>query len=204
MPSFDVISKINYQEFDNALANCLREIANRYDFKGLNISIERKDKIITTLAPDELKLKQVNELLQVHLIRRKVDPRVIIIKNSEGAAGGTIRQVSELAEGISQENAKKIIADVKKLKLKIQIKIQGEELRAQGKKRDDLQEAISAIEAIDIGLPIEFINFRDQLNMIEIILGIFIIVVVGFYLFRPTSKQEEKDLKSKNNWRGGF
>ncbi|MDA9678844.1 YajQ family cyclic di-GMP-binding protein [Candidatus Pelagibacter sp.] len=161
MPSFDVISKINYPEFDNALANCLREITNRYDFKGLNISIERKDKTITTLAPDELKLKQVNELLQVHLIRRKVDPRVITVKNSESAAGTTIRQVSELKEGISQENAKKIIADVKKLKLKIQIKIQGEELRAEGKKRDDLQEAISAIEAIDIGLPIEFVNFRD-------------------------------------------
>ena len=161
MPSFDVISKINYPEFDNALANCLREITNRYDFKGLNISIERKDKTITTLAPDELKLKQVNELLQVHLIRRKVDPRVITIKNSEIAAGTTIRQVSELKEGITQENAKKIITDVKKLKLKIQIKIQGEELRAEGKKRDDLQEAISAIEAIDIGLPIEFVNFRD-------------------------------------------
>ena len=161
MPSFDVISKINYQEFDNALANCLREITNRYDFKGLNISIERKDKTITTLAPDELKLKQVNELLQVHLIRRKVDPRVITVKNSESAAGTTIRQVSELKEGISQENAKKIITDVKKLKLKIQIKIQGEELRAEGKKRDDLQEAISAIETIDIGLPIEFVNFRD-------------------------------------------
>ena len=161
MPSFDVISKINYPEFDNALANCLREIGNRYDFKGLKISIERKDKIITTLAPDELKLKQVNELLQIHLIRRKVDPRVIAIKNSESAAGTTIRQVSELEEGISQENAKKIISDIKKLKLKIQIKIQGEELRADGKKRDDLQEAISAIEAIDIGLPIEFVNFRD-------------------------------------------
>jgi len=161
MPSFDVISKINYPEFDNALANCLREITNRYDFKGLNISIERKDKIITTLAPDELKLKQVNELLQVHLIRRKVDPRVITVKNSESAAGTTIRQISELKEGISQENAKKIIADIKKLKLKIQIKIQGEELRAEGKKRDDLQEAISAIETIDIGLPIEFVNFRD-------------------------------------------
>ena len=161
MPSFDVISKINYPEFDNALANCLREITNRYDFKGLNISIERKEKTITTLAPDELKLKQVNELLQVHLIRRKVDPRVITVKNSESASGTTIRQVSELKEGISQENAKKIIADVKKLKLKIQIKIQGEELRAEGKKRDDLQEAISAIQAIDIGLPIEFVNFRD-------------------------------------------
>jgi uncharacterized protein YajQ (UPF0234 family) len=161
MPSFDVISKINYPEFDNALANCLREIGNRYDFKGLKISIERKDKIITTLATDELKLKQVNELLQIHLIRRKVDPRVITIKNSESAAGTTVRQVSELEEGISQENAKKIIADIKKLKLKIQIKIQGEELRAEGKKRDDLQEAMAAIEAIDIGLPIEFVNFRD-------------------------------------------
>jgi cyclic-di-GMP-binding protein len=161
MPSFDLISKINYQEFDNALANCLREISNRFDFKGLNISIERKDKTITTLAPDNLKLKQVNELLQTHLIRRKVDPRVLNLKNSENATGGTIRQISELKEGISQENAKKIITHIKSLKLKIQIKIQGEELRADGKKRDDLQEAIAAIKTIDIGLPIEFVNFRE-------------------------------------------
>ena len=161
MPSFDVISKINYQEFDNALANCLREISNRFDFKGLQISIERKDKIITTLAPDNLKLKQVNELLQTHLIRRKVDPRVLSIKNSENATGGTIRQISELKEGISQENAKKITTHIKTLKLKIQIKIQGEELSVDGKKRDDLQEAIAAIKTIDIGLPIEFTNFRE-------------------------------------------
>ena len=161
MPSFDVISKINYQEFDNALANCLREIGNRYDFKGLQISIERKDKNITTIAPDELKLKQVNELLQTHLVRRKVDPRVLEVKSSEGASGGAIRQVSELKEGISQENAKKVVADIKKLKLKVQVKIQGDELRVDGKKKDDLQEAIAAIKAIEIGLPIEFTNFRD-------------------------------------------
>ena len=161
MPSFDVISKINYQEFDNALANCLREIGNRYDFKGLHISIERKDKIITTAAPDELKLKQVNELLQTHLVRRKVDPRVVSMKSSESASGGSIRQISELKEGISQENSKKVIADIKKLKLKIQIKIQGEELRVDGKKKDDLQEAMNAIKYIDIGLPMEFVNFRD-------------------------------------------
>ena len=220
MPSFDVISKINHQEFDNALSNCLREISNRFDFKGLHISIDRKDKLITTIAPDELKLRQVNELLQTHLIRRKVDPRVVSmkssesasggsirqiselkegisqenakkviadikklkqvnellqthlvrrkvdprvseVKSSEGASGGSIRQVSELKEGISQENAKKVIADIKKLKLKIQIKIQGDELRVDGKKKDELQEAISAIKSIDIGLPIEFVNFRD-------------------------------------------
>ena len=161
MPSFDVISKINHQEFDNAITNCLREISNRFDFKGLHISIERKENLITTVAPDELKLRQVNELLQTHLIRRKVDPRVLILKSSESASGGSIRQLNELKEGISQENAKKIIADIKKLKIKIQIKIQGEELRVDGKKKDDLQEAISAIKSIDIGLPIEFVNFRD-------------------------------------------
>ena len=161
MPSFDVISKINHQEFDNALSNCLREISNRFDFKSLQISIDRKDKLITTIAPDELKLRQVNELLQTHLIRRKVDPRVVSMKSSESASGGSIRQISELKEGISQENAKKVIADIKKLKLKIQIKIQGDELRVDGKKKDDLQEAISAIKSIDIGLPIEFVNFRD-------------------------------------------
>ena len=161
MPSFDVISKINFQEFDNALANCMREIANRYDFKGLKISIERKDKTITIIATDELKLNQVNELLETHLVRRKVDPRVLSIKNSENSSGGTIRQISELKEGISQENAKKIIGDIKKLKLKIQVKIQGEELRVDGKKKDSLQEAMTAIRAIEIGLPIEFINFRD-------------------------------------------
>ena len=161
MPTFDVISKINHQEFDNALSNCLREINNRFDFKGLHISIERKDKLITTVAPDELKLRQVNELLQTHLIRRKLDPRVVSMKSSESASGGSIRQISELKEGISQENAKKVIVNIKKLKLKIQIKIQGDELRVDGKKKDDLQEAIGAIKSIDIGLPIEFVNFRD-------------------------------------------
>ena len=161
MPTFDVISKINHQEFDNALSNCLREISNRFDFKGLNISIERKENLIITIAPDELKLRQVNELLQTHLIRRKVDPRILNMKSSENASGRSIRQLNELKEGISQENAKKIIAEIKKLKLKIQIKIQGDELRVDGKKKDELQEAIDAIKSFDIGLPIEFVNFRD-------------------------------------------
>ncbi len=161
MPSFDVISKINHQEFDNALSNCLREISNRFDFKGLHISIERKENLITIVAPDELKLRQVNELLQTHLIRRKVDPRIFNMKSSENASGRSIRQLNELKEGISQENAKKIIAEIKKLKLKIQIKIQGDELRVDGKKKDELQEAIDAIKSIDIGLPIDFVNFRD-------------------------------------------
>ena len=160
MPSFDIISKINFQEFDNAIANCLREIDNRYDFKGFQISIDRKDNIVTIMVPDELKLKQVNELLKTHLIRRKVDPRILEIASSEGASGGTIRLIIELKEGINQENAKKIVSEIKKIKLKVQVKIQGDELRVDGKKKDDLQEAIAAIKNINIGLPIEFVNFR--------------------------------------------
>ena len=103
MPSFDVISKINYQEFDNALSNCLREIGNRYDFKGLTITIERKDKNITTVAPDELKLKQVNELLQTHLVRRKVDPRVIEIKK------GDVVYIAGNSKHALQNNGKEVL-----------------------------------------------------------------------------------------------
>ena len=112
------------------------------------------------MVPDELKLKQVNELLKTHLIRRKVDPRILEIASSEGASGGTIRLIIELKEGINQENAKKIVSEIKKIKLKVQVKIQGDELRVDGKKKDDLQEAIAAIKNINIGLPIEFVNFR--------------------------------------------
>jgi len=161
MPSFDVTSRINYQEFDNALLNCLREISNRYDFKDLKIVIERKEKILTTVATDNIKLKQVNDLLSTHLIRRKVDPRVLKIKSTETATGGSVRQLSDVKEGIDQESAKKIINEVKNLKLKIQIKIQGDELRVDGKKKDDLQAAIEIIQKIDIGQPVNFTNFRD-------------------------------------------
>jgi len=161
MPSFDVTSRINYQEFDNALSNCLREISTRYDFKDLKIVIERKEKILTTVATDNIKLKQVNDLLSTHLIRRKVDPRVLKIKSTETATGGSVRQLSDLKEGIDQESAKKIINEVKNLKLKIQIKIQGDELRVDGKKKDELQATIGIIQKIDIGQPVNFTNFRD-------------------------------------------
>jgi len=163
MPTFDVVSKISYQELNNALSNCLREINTRYDFKGLNIAIEfkEKEKQIITLAPDNMKLKQINDLFTGHLVRRKIDPRIIKIKNVEDATGNSKRQTVDLQEGIDQESAKKIISQVKSSKIKVQVKIQGDELRVDGKKKDDLQEAIAAIKAIDIGLPIDFVNFRD-------------------------------------------
>ena len=163
MPTFDVVSKISYQELNNALSNCLREINTRYDFKGLNIAIEfkEKEKQIVTLAPDNMKLKQINDLFTGHLVRRKIDPRIIKIKSVEDATGNYKRQTVELQEGIDQESAKKIITQVKSSKIKVQVKIQGDELRVDGKKRDDLQETMQLIRGIDIGRPVEFTNFRD-------------------------------------------
>ena len=163
MPTFDVVSKISYQELNNALSNCLREINTRYDFKGLNIAIEfkEKEKQIVTLAPDNMKLKQINDLFTGHLVRRKIDPRIIKIKSVDDATGNSKRQTVELQEGIDQESAKKIITQVKSSKIKVQVKIQGDELRVDGKKRDDLQETMQLIRGIDIGRPVEFTNFRD-------------------------------------------
>ncbi len=121
--------------------------------QGRGFTIRKRTSTITFVVSDDRNYRSNGP--------RKVDPRVINIKNSETATGGTVRQISELKEGIDQESAKKIITQIKSLKLKIQVKIQGEELRADGKKRDDLQEAIAAIRTIDIGQPMEFVNFRD-------------------------------------------
>ena len=163
MPSFDVISKVNQQELTNAISNCNREISTRFDFKGLHIVIEanQKENLITVVAPDDLKLKQVNELLKGHLIKRKIDPRIFDIQTAVEATGAAKRQIIKIKEGISQEAAKKIISEIKKTKIKVQIKIQGNELRADGKKKDDLQEVMRFIKDVDIGQPVEFTNFRD-------------------------------------------
>lgn len=109
MPTFDVVSKVSFQELNNALSNCLREINTRYDFKGLNIAIEfkEKEKQIVILAPDNMKLNQINDLFISHLVRRKLDPRIVKVKSVEDATGNSKRQTSDLQEGIDQESAKK-------------------------------------------------------------------------------------------------
>tara|TARA_B100000941_G_scaffold289557_1_gene269203 strand:- start:286 stop:777 length:492 start_codon:yes stop_codon:yes gene_type:complete len=163
MPSFDVISKVNQQELINAISNCTREISTRFDFKGLHVLIEanQKENLITVVAPDDLKLKQVNELLKGHLVKRKIDPRIFDPQAVVEATGASKRQIIKIKEGISQESAKKIVSEIKKTKIKVQIKIQGNELRVDGKKKDNLQEAMHLIKSIDIGQPVEFTNLRD-------------------------------------------
>ena len=108
MPSFDVVSRVDFQEIDNAIANALREITNRYDFKGSNTSVERKEKIITIVTDDDLKLSQVDDILISHFVRRNLDPLVLGKKDKEKAGGDRIRQTISLVEGIEQDVAKKI------------------------------------------------------------------------------------------------
>ena len=161
MPSFDVVSRIDHQEIDNAIGNATREITTRYDFKGSNTSIEKKENSIVVLTDDEMKAGQVNDMLVTHFVRRKVDPLCLKKKELEKAGGNKIKQIYDLIEGIDQSICKKLIADVKSSKIKVQVKINGNELRVDGKKKDDLQSVIKLIESSNIGIPIQFINFRD-------------------------------------------
>ncbi len=161
MPSFDVVSRLDFQEIDNAIGNATREILNRYDFKGSDTSIERKENEVTVITDDELKLNQVHDLIVTHLVRRKVDPLTLSKKSMEKAGGNKVRQLYNLIEGIEQSIAKKITADVKSSKIKVQVKINGNELRVDGKKKDDLQTVMQMIEDSNIGIPVQFVNFRD-------------------------------------------
>ena len=161
MPSFDVVSRLDHQEIDNAIGNATREITTRYDFKGSNTSIEKKDNSIVVLTDDEMKAGQVNDMLVTHFVRRKVDPLCLKKKELEKAGGNKIKQIYDLIEGIDQSICKKLIADVKSSKIIVQVKINGNELRVDGKKKDDLQSVIQLIESSNIGIPIQFINFRD-------------------------------------------
>jgi uncharacterized protein YajQ (UPF0234 family) len=161
MPSFDIVSKLDLAEVDNALAGLMREIATRFDFKGSQSSVEREESALTLRADDELKLRQVQELLRMHLVRRKVDPGAVEFKTPEKAAGQTVRQTVALRQGIDQELARRIVRALKDSKLKVQAAIQGDELRISGKKRDDLQAAITLVRALKIEQPLQYVNFRE-------------------------------------------
>ena len=161
MPSFDIVSRIDLAEVDNALTAIKREISTRFDFKGSKCSIERLEEILTIVADDELKLKQMHDLLKVHLTRRKVDPAALDYKTAEKASGNTLKQATVLRQGVDANLAKQLIREIKDSKLKVQVSVQGDELRVVGKKRDDLQAAITLARGLKIEQPLQYINFRD-------------------------------------------
>lgn len=161
MPSFDIVSRIDLAEVDNALAGMMREIATRFDFKGSKCTIARQEGVLTILADDELKLKQMHELLKVHLTRRKVDPAVLDYKTPEKASGNALRQTLVLRQGVDATLARQLIREIKESKLKVQVSVQGDELRVTGKKRDDLQAAITVARGVKIEQPLQYVNFRE-------------------------------------------
>lgn len=161
MPSFDIVSKTDLSEVENAVQGVVREIGTRFDFKGSKCTVERKEAVITINADDDLKLKQVQELLRVYITRRKLDPGCLEFKDEQKATGNSRRQEVIVKQGIEQIIAKRIVKDIKDSKLKVQVSIQGEELRVVGKKRDELQEAIAFVKALKIEQPLQFTNFRD-------------------------------------------
>jgi len=161
MPSFDVVSRTELPEVENAVRGAMREIGTRYDFKGSSCSIEHADGLLTLRADDDFKLKQVQDLLRTYLARRKVDAGAFDFATPEPASHSTLRQTVTVRQGIERELAQKIVKAIKASKIKVQVAIQGDELRVSGKKRDDLQAAITLMKGLDIEQPLQYVNFRD-------------------------------------------
>lgn len=161
MPSFDIVSRTDLQEVDNAVQSSMREIGTRYDFKGSNCSIERSDDTLTIRADDDFKLKQVHDVLRGHLAKRKVNAGAFDFAKPEKASGNTLRQTVTIKQGIERDLAQQVVKEIKGAKLKVQVAIQGDELRISGKKRDDLQNAIALVKELKITQPFQYVNFRD-------------------------------------------
>jgi hypothetical protein len=161
VPSFDIVSRVDLAEVDNAITGIRREISTRFDFKGSKSTIERNEGEILLVADDDLKLKQMHELLKVHLTRRKVEAGALDYKTLEKAAGNTVRQTIALRQGIGADLARQLVREIKDSKMKVQAAVQGGELRVTGKKRDDLQNAIALLRGLKIEQPLQYVNFRE-------------------------------------------
>ena len=159
MPSFDVVSELDAHEVAIAVDNAAKELERRYDLRG-KASFEFKDKTVTLTAEADFMLEQLIEILKLSLVKRKIDVQCLEYKDAY-ASGKVVKQEVILREGIEKELAKKIVAVVKEAKLKVQASIQGEQVRITGKKRDDLQEAIAVLRTQELGMPLQFDNFRD-------------------------------------------
>jgi len=162
MPSFDVVSEVDMQEVRNAVDQAARELANRYDFKGTNSSIELGESEIKMATASEDRLIALRVLLEEKLVKRSVSLKSIDYGKVEEASGATVRQSAAIVAGISSDKARELNKFIKGLGLKgIQSSTQGDQLRVTGKKRDDLQAVIALLKGADLGIPLQFNNFRD-------------------------------------------
>ncbi|WP_299145353.1 YajQ family cyclic di-GMP-binding protein [uncultured Dialister sp.] len=158
--SFDVVCRTDLQEAQNAVNQAAREIGTRYDFKGSKSSVSLEEGHITLIGDDDFKLRLVRDILNTKLVKRGISLKNIKDGKKEPAAGGTVRQVLELQNGISSEMAKDIVKRVKASKIKVAAKINGDEVRISGKDKDALQECIGFLKQQDLPADLQFVNYR--------------------------------------------
>lgn len=160
MPSFDIVSEVDGHELTNAVDQANRELGNRFDFKGVDARFELEEAVITQSAPSDFQLQQMTDILRARLIARGIDVRCLEFGDIETNVAGA-RQKITVKQGIERELAKKIQSTLKDAKLKVDSQINGDKLRVNGKKRDDLQSAIALLKGQEFELPLQFENFRD-------------------------------------------
>lgn len=161
MPSFDIVSEVDMNEVRNATENTAREIATRYDFRGVDATAELKDNTVVLKAEADFQCQQLLDMLRSQLVKRKVDPMVMDYDKEALHSGKTFSLIVRFKQGIEQDIAKKIVKLIKESKLKVQAAIQGDQVRVTGKKRDDLQSVMALVRESDLGQPFQFTNFRD-------------------------------------------
>jgi uncharacterized protein YajQ (UPF0234 family) len=163
MPSFDVVSRVDMQEMDNAVNQVKKEIATRFDFRGskTRIDLDRKEAKIEVLTEDDMKLRAIKDMLIAKVVRRSIEAQALVFGTPEKAGGDMLRETVTITNGIEIETARKVVKLVRDKKLKVQAAIQGDEVRITGKQRDDLQESIHALKEADLGLPLQFVNYRE-------------------------------------------
>lgn len=161
MPSFDIVSKVDMQEADNAVNQTVKEIAQRYDFKGSKSQVTLETDTIKVLADDDFRLKAIIDILQSKCIKRGISPKALQYGKAESASGGMVRQIITIQQGISKEKGKELNGIIKESKLKVQSQIQEDQVRVTGKNIDDLQEIIRLLKEKDMGIEMQFVNFRS-------------------------------------------
>ena len=161
MPSFDITSEVNKVELRNAIDQCNKEVANRFDFKGSDARIEQSEFTLSIYAEDDFKLKQMMDVFTGKCAKRGVDVRALELKDIEKVSGDKVKQTVMVKNGIESEQAKKIVKLIKDHKLKVQASIQGTAVRVSGAKKDDLQTAIQLVKKSVTDVPLQFQNFRD-------------------------------------------
>ncbi|MFN0139865.1 MAG: YajQ family cyclic di-GMP-binding protein [Pyrinomonadaceae bacterium] len=160
--SFDIVSKTDYAEVTNAINQTTKEISQRFDFKGSRATVELQVKDLMLTAEDETRLRNMNDILQTKLVKRGVSLKALDYQKVEPAAGGTVRQLVKIQQGIPIEKAKEVVRFIKDEKFKVQASIQGETVRVSGKDRDTLQDVISKLKAKDFGIDMTFDNYRSN------------------------------------------